>query len=193
MVKVQEVGKGMKVLELMVLVLALALYWANTAWGGEQQMLHGRVVYTDDGDTVVLLTQANTQVKIRLSSIDAPESSHTNHEVGRVGQPYANKATEFLASMVKGREVDARCYEADRYGREVCELLVDGLSANAEMVKKGWAWANTAANGRYLRDRSLIEAQASAQRNRLGLWAGNNPVPPWEWRKTCWQGGHCPQ
>lgn len=155
----------------------------------------GRVIHTDDGDTVIMLLADNSKLKIRLASIDAPEVSHTNHETGRIGQPYSNNSKEFLASMVQGRMVTADCPERDKYGRSVCTLSVGGTNVNAEMVRNGWAWANTANNGRYLRDRSLIGMQEEARLARKGLWQGRNPVEPWEWRHVCWESGGtaCPQ
>lgn len=156
-------------------------------------MLQGKVVYVDDGDTVILLTHEMQQTKIRLASIDAPESSHTNKQRGRVGQPYANNAQHFLADLVKGQEVSAKCFEQDRYGRSVCEIFKDGRSVNAQLVSSGWAWANQASKGRYLRDKSLVDLERQARAARVGLWAGANPVAPWEWRKTCWEGGDCRQ
>jgi len=151
----------------------------------------GRVVYVDDGDTLVLLVNEQTQMKVRLSSIDAPESSHTNKQTGRVGQPYSDNSTRYLASMVKGKGVNAHCFESDRYDRNVCELFVNGYSVNREMVKHGWAWANVSAQGRYLRDKSLLASQSDAQSRRLGLWGGNRPVEPWMWRDVCWKQGQC--
>lgn len=151
----------------------------------------GKVVYVDDGDTVVLLVDGNKQMKIRLSSIDAPESSHTNKQVGRIGQPYSDNSGKYLATLVKGQNVEAHCFEPDVYGRDVCELFIGGRSINKEMVAQGWAWANVAARGRYLRDKSLPSLEATARAGRVGLWAGSNPVPPWEWRDKCWKQGSC--
>lgn len=151
----------------------------------------GTVVYVDDGDTVVLLVDGRTQMKIRLSSIDAPESSHTNKQTGRIGQPYSANSGKFLAAMVKGVTVVAHCFETDRYEREVCELFVGGRSVNQEMVKQGWAWANVAAGGRYLRDKGLPSMEVAARTSHAGLWAGTNPVAPWEWRDVCWKQGKC--
>lgn len=176
---------------LLTLIAALAVASGSQARASET--LEGTVVYVDDGDTVSLLVSGHDQVKIRLASIDAPESSHTNHETGRVGQPYSDVSKRLLSELVKGKHVVAECPDIDRYGRKVCVLLVDGRSANAEMVRAGLAWANTAAGGRYLRDRSLLALQGAAQRDRLGLWAGQNPVPPWEWRDRCWKANVCPQ
>jgi len=138
------------------------------------------------------LINDHRQLKVRLASIDAPEAAHLNHQAGRKGQPFAANSREFLQRLIKGKEVRAFCVDVDRYGRSVCEIFVDGVSANVEMVKAGWAWANQASNGRYLRDKSLPRLEAAARSSHLGLWAGVHPIPPWEWRKRCWEQGHCP-
>lgn len=159
-----------------------------SAWSKD---MNGKVVYVDDGDTVVLLNETNAQVKIRLSSIDAPESSHTKKETGRIGQPYSENSGNFLASLVKGKVVNAHCFDTDMYGREICELFVTGQSVNQSMVANGWAWANTANHGRYLRDASLSGLESKARAAHIGIWAGANPVEPWEWRSKCWKKGQC--
>ncbi len=151
----------------------------------------GRVVFVEDADTVVLLVDGRSQMKIRLSSIDAPEKSHTSHETGRIGQPYSENSKTYLASLIKGKTVTANCFEADRYGRDVCEIFLDAKSVNQALVRDGWAWANMAANGRYLRDKSLPALEAAARSSHIGLWAGANPVPPWQWRDLCWKRGTC--
>ena len=153
----------------------------------------GEVIHVDDGDTVVLLVAGNQQVRVRLSSIDAPEASHTKKDKGRIGQPYAENAKRYLASLVKGQTVDGNCFEQDRYGRLVCELFANGYSVNRKMVEQGWAWANQATNGRYLRDKSLRTLESKAREDRAGLWAGSNPIPPWEWRSACWMNSRCGQ
>jgi endonuclease YncB( thermonuclease family) len=53
------------------------------------------------------------------------------------------------------------------------------VDANVEQVRRGMAWV-------YLRyvplGSPLYEAEANARLQKLGLWRGKNPVPPWEWR-----------
>jgi len=171
-------------------VLVLAIVAAAPVWATQFAMT-GKVVYVDDGDTLVLLVDGREQRKVRLASIDAPETSHTGQEKGRIGQPYSANSGRYLATLVKGKQVEARCFEADRYGRYVCDIFLDGRSVNREMVTQGWAWANVSARGRYLRDKSLVGLQESARAGRTGLWAGLNPVEPWVWRKQCWQMGEC--
>ena len=155
--------------------------------------IDGRAIYVQDGDTLIMLTPTNEQLEIRLSSIDAPESSHTKKQTGRIGQPHSDNSKQYLAALVKGKNVRAHCFESDKYERNVCELFVDGRSVNQAMVQAGWAWANRSARGRYLRDKSLIAIEAQARATHEGLWAGKNPVEPWAWRDVCWKQGMCAQ
>ena len=154
--------------------------------------LIGRVVYVDDGDTLVLRTSRAQEITVRLSSIDAPEVSHSAQESGRLGQPYGSDSKSFLRGLALHREVAATCFEQDRYGRQDCEVFVEGSSLNRAMVVSGMAWANVAAHGRYLRDPALVQYQRDAQQHRVGLWAGANAMSPWEWRSRCWNEDVCP-
>ncbi|TYK74209.1 nuclease [Comamonas sp. Z1] len=147
----------------------------------------GKVIYVDDGDTVVLLRSDNSRLKIRLSDIDAPESMH-GHK--RPGQPLSQKATDYLKSLVHGKIVNAHCYEYDRYKRGVCTITIDGQSVNLKMVDAGLAWANRA-NPRYVRDTRVYEAEVVAKKQAMGVWSLPNQVAPWRWRKDCWNDAAC--
>ena len=65
----------------------------------------------------------------------------------------------------------------DRYGRIVGRVYVDGLDVNRELVAQGFAWVYR----KYSKDAELLELEAEARENGLGLWADPNPIPPWEW------------
>lgn len=143
-----------------------------------------RVEKVLDGDTVIL---RGSSQRIRLANIDTPEMSHGH---GRPGQPFAVAATKWLQRTVEGKDVTLRCPDEDRYGRRVCVLLLNGQDVNKELVRQGLAWANTA-NPRYLRDKSVLDAQREAQRERRGLWANDRPTPPWLWRQECWEKRAC--
>jgi len=137
-----------------------------------------------------MLVDGNAQMKVRLSSIDAPETAHTKKSTGRIGQPFSNNSKDHL-NKIKGLTVEAICFESDRYGRDVCEIFLNGKSVNQDMVRSGLAWANTSNNRRYLRDKGLPALEAAARSQRAGLWADPYPVPPWEWRDRCWKSGDC--
>ncbi|OZI23316.1 hypothetical protein CAL26_07585 [Bordetella genomosp. 9] len=151
--------------------------------------LEGRIVRVADGDTVTLLGANNRQYKIRLASIDAPETGHGKE---KPGQPFAQASRQHLESLVAGRTLTARCYEQDRYGRDVCDLpAADGETANRKQVAAGYAWANTTRHGEYLRDASLPAAERAAREARKGLWAQPGAIEPWVWRFQCWNERKC--
>ena len=94
--------------------------------------------------------------------------------------------------MVLNQHLRLECFEQDHYGRNVCNVILpDQRVANRVMVEQGWAWAYTGSNGRYLRDKSLIQVQEQAQKARRGLWQDKNPTAPWVWRVQCWQRKQC--
>jgi endonuclease YncB( thermonuclease family) len=55
-----------------------------------------------------------------------------------------------------------------------------GVDANAEQVRRGMAWVSASST---LPNSLLPEMEANARLRRIGLWAGDKPEPPWEWRK----------
>ena len=149
--------------------------------------LTGKVVQVSDGDTINILIDRETH-RIRLASIDAPETSHGS---ARPGQSFGEASRKNLAEYVAGKTLTLTCYEKDRYGRDVCDVPVGETTANRLQVEKGMAWANQQGGGKYLRDRSLIELEKQARAQKLGLWAEPNAVAPWVWRDVCWQKQKC--
>ncbi|MGB6007335.1 thermonuclease family protein [Castellaniella sp.] len=146
--------------------------------------MSGQVVQVADGDTLTLLVGRQRQ-RVRLASIDAPE---TGHGRAQPGQPYGQAARKALADLVAGKTLTLRCYEQDQYGRDICDVpLADGRQANRLMVAGGMAWANRQGGGKYLRDAGLADLERQARQQRLGLWRDPKPVPPWEWRWKCWK------
>ena len=157
------------------------------AQGAGQYALTGKVVQVSDGDTINLLVD-KTQHRIRLASIDAPETSHGSE---RPGQPFGEASRKNLADYVAGKTLTLTCYEKDHYGRDVCDVPANGTTANRLQVQDGMAWANQQAKGKFLRDKTLVGLQSDAQKKKLGLWAEPGAVAPWEWRVVCWQNKKC--
>jgi micrococcal nuclease len=150
--------------------------------------LAGLVVYVADGDTFTLLVEGR-QERIRLASIDAPETTHGRE---RPGQPFGQVSKDALAKLVAGKVLSLICFERDRYDRNVCDVpLGDGSTANQKQVAGGVAWANMEGHGKYMRDPRIPELETQARRSRLGLWQSYDPVRPWVWRYQCWKQGQC--
>ncbi len=164
-----------------------------TAWTGPVQAqgfeLTGRVVRVADGDTLTILSGNRKQERVRLASIDAPE---TTKDSRRPGQPFAEASRRFLSDLVSGQHLTLSCHERDRHGRAVCDVpLAGGETANQKLVRAGMAMANREKGGRFLRDPRIAELEREAQQARVGIWSEPNPVPPWKWRYDCWQQGQC--
>lgn len=147
-------------------VLFLLFAWAGVGHAGEIQ---GRVVEILDGDTLTLLDDANRQHRIRLAQIDAPEQD----------QAFGRRARDHLAALAFGRRIQVEVVDTEVYGRIVGILWEGGRDLNKEMVRSGYAWVYT----RYARDPKLRVVEDEARRNARGLWAGQNPIPPWEYRR----------
>jgi endonuclease YncB( thermonuclease family) len=147
------------------LVLALALLTPFSAFSTEWT---GTVVGISDGDTLTVLNENNRQVKIRLAEIDAPESK----------QAFGQKSKQSLSDLCFKKPVIVDDHGTDRYKRTLGRIKCDGVDANAEQVKRGMAWAYK----QYLTDQSIAALEETARSGRTGLWADENPTPPWEFR-----------
>jgi|SRR5882672_923812 len=129
-----------------------------------------RVVSVHDGDTLTVLIDQR-QVKVRLTDIDAPE----------LGQPFGTRSKQSLSDMCFGKVASLDVRGHDRYKRALAQVTCDGRDANAEQVRRGYAWIYT----RYVRANSpLYGAQDEARSAHRGLWSDPAPVPPWSWRKN---------
>lgn len=140
------------------------------------------VVEVSDGDGFVT-TFANRRLAVRFGFVDAPE----------IGQFGGQEAKEFLLSLIYDRWVELVILTksdtggiTDRHGRIVCvPYLCDqnkfGLMRNieVEMVLNGWAWVME----RYGPAEHYFEALADAQRNKRGIWARDDNIDPWEFKR----------
>ena len=145
-------------------------------FGVSADTLNGKVVKITDGDTLVVLDAGNTQHKIRLSGIDAPESN----------QPFGQRSKEALSALVAGQRVEVDWHKRDRYGRVVGKIIAGVRDVNLAQVRAGMAWwYRKYANEQSPVDQRLYkDAEAKAKQASVGLWSGKNPIPPWEWRKS---------
>src|SRR5262249_36431064 len=141
-----------------------------------QQTISGRVVRIGDGDTITVLDAGNTQHRIRLQGVDAPES-HQN---------FGRQSKQNLSSLIFDRDVTVVYDKSDQYGRLVGKILLDGKDINLEQVKAGMAWHyKEDEREQTLEDRELYaRAEDEARRARRGLWVDANPIEPSEFRRA---------
>lgn len=160
----------MKTVRFYSLAAALAVAFVTAQAGSPNPVtITGPVTGISDGDTFYMAIEG-TPTRLRLAQIDAPEKA----------QPFGRRAEQSLRDLIGKREVTATWTKADRYGRPIVQVEVDGVNVNAEQVRRGFAWVYR----QYATDRSLYDLEAEARAARLGLWADPNAVEPWEWRKV---------
>jgi endonuclease YncB( thermonuclease family) len=129
--------------------------------------ISGKVVGVTDGDTITVLVNKETS-KVRLEGIDAPES----------GQSFGTKSKQALSEFVFGKVVTVRKTGTDRYGRTLGIVIVGDVDVNARMVKDGWAWHFK----KYNDEERLAKLEVAARNEKIGLWADENPLAPWDYR-----------
>lgn len=125
------------------------------------------VIGVTDGDTITVLVNKET-VKVRLEGIDAPES----------GQSYGIKSKQALSDTVFGKTVTVKKTGTDRYGRTIGIVVVGNIDANAKLVEDGWAWHFK----KYNDEQRLAKLEEAARKAKLGLWADEQPLAPWDYR-----------
>ena len=135
---------------------------------------NGRVVGVTDGDTVTVLDSSNTQHKVRLAGIDAPEKK----------QAFGLASKQNLSNLVYGKTVTIETSKRDRYQREVGKVIINGRDANLKQIEAGLAWHyKKYANEQSSADQqTYAAAEVQAQQGRRGLWNEANPTPPWDFR-----------
>lgn len=151
-------------MRLLLLILCLGL--SLKTFGNE--ILNGRVIGVLDGDTLSLLTEDATTVRIRLAQIDAPEKR----------QAFGQRSKQSLSDLAFDRQAEVQIDTLDRYGRLVGKVRVGGQDVNLLQIQRGMAWVYR----RYAKDPQYFEAEDKARKARVGLWADPEPTPPWIYR-----------
>ena len=120
--------------------------------------LTGVVVEVTSGDSVLLRTQDNREIPLKVWGIDSPE---TNNKTGQ-------RARKFTARLIEGESITANVKAKDNDGRIVCRIFFDGNRDLAEeLLKEGYAvWVTSLAPD----EAAYGAAQTIAQDKRRGLW-----------------------
>ena len=134
------------------------------------KVIIGRCTKVSDGDTIHVVTDGNVKFKVRLDRIDAPEKD----------QPYGKESTAYLTSLIRGKAVRVEWQKKDQYGRVLGIVFLDKTDVNLKMVETGNAWHYSY----FDKTPAYAAAESAAKEQKLGLWASDNVVSPYEWRKN---------
>ena len=154
------------------LLLIFVLFLSNIV---NAKTIEGLVVGVADGDTITVLDQQKNTYKIRLQGIDAPEKK----------QAFGEKSKQSLHDLVHGKQVRIEYDKEDKYGRIVGKITLDDLDICLQQLVLGMAWHyKKYQNEQSVADRVVYnDAELKSKSLKLGLWADETPLPPWEFRK----------
>jgi len=154
------------------LLLIFVLFLSNIV---NAKTIEGLVIGVADGDTITVLDQQKNTYKIRLQGIDAPEKK----------QAFGEKSKQSLHDLVHGKQVRIEYDKEDKYGRIVGKITLDDLDICLQQLVLGMAWHyKKYQNEQSVADRVVYnDAELKSKSLKLGLWADETPMPPWEFRK----------
>lgn len=133
------------------------------------QQIRGKVIKVSDGDTVTLLTDDYTQVKVRLFGIDCPEKN----------QDFGQKARRFVADQCLQKNVLVEKKGEDKYKRTLGIVFIDNVNLNELLLSKGLAWHYKF----FSKSAKYAELEQQAKKNKINIWSQPNPIAPWDFRK----------
>ena len=137
--------------------------------------IQGKVVSVSDGDTIKVLDATNTQHKIRLQGIDAPEKA----------QPFGQKSKQSLSQLVYNKQVTVEYQKKDKYGRTLGKVILNGTDVCLEQIRLGMAWHYKQYESEQSKEdrETYAQAELATRARALGLWKDKNAIPPWEYRR----------
>jgi endonuclease YncB( thermonuclease family) len=151
----------------MTCLIALFLFLAPCAAAAET--MQGKVIRIASGDTLTILDARKREHTVRLAEIDAPEGK----------QPFGAQSRQSLSALCLNKAAQIEWREKDGNGRYLGQVICAGVNANAEQVRRGFAWVSP----HFTKPGSpLYEIEAYARFREIGLWADARSIPPWEWR-----------
>lgn len=151
---------------LMTLVLAGILAVSGLCTG---ETISGTVTAVQSGD-LITIDQNGVSKTVRLYGVACPET----------GQPYADKAKEYVSGKVLNKEVSVEIKASDSEGRAVGAVVgKDYVNLNQSLLEAGLAWWD---NQNAEKDSALKNLNAKALASKTGLWAEAAPLAPWDYR-----------
>jgi len=137
-----------------------------------------QLTHASDGDSFELADAQKRTFQVRLYGIDAPEAR----------QAFGKDSRAHLLHLLKGQKVQLKTMYKDNYQRTVAIVYLsrdgkaDALSVNQRQIQAGMAWVYDYFCTSNICNTWKLE-EAMAQKQKLGLWKDDHPVPPWQWRK----------
>ncbi len=129
-----------------------------------------------DGDTIFVNkinyngSKENKSIKVRMFGIDAPE----------ISQDYGTNSRDYLSSLLKGKTVEIRGGNYDRYGRLLAVVYLNNENINEKMIQTGNAWWYDRYDPKNKNSKKYLE---EAKKKKIGIFSRANYIEPWKFRK----------
>ena len=138
------------------------------------EVLVGTVVGITDGDTITVLAKDNSEHKVRLMGIDAPEKT----------QDFGDESKKALSNYIYQKEVTVAYKKLDKYQRKVGKVILYEQDICLAMIELGMAWHYKDYEKEQSKtDRDLYsQAEVKARESRIGLWQLSKAIKPSEFR-----------
>jgi endonuclease YncB( thermonuclease family) len=136
-----------------------------------------KVLTVGSGD-ILLVDDGTNKVVIRIIGIDAPED----------GQLVYEEAKKNLSDLLLGKKVVLK-YSLhnlkDDAGYFPTRVFIGGNDVGLNLLENGFAWYNEKDKYFFEKkdDKENVKAEAAAQVAKLGVWKGERPQKPWEYKK----------
>ena len=134
------------------------------------EVLVGTVVGITDGDTITVLAKDNSEHKVRLMGIDAPEKT----------QDFGDESKKALSNYIYQKTVTVDYKKLDKYQRKVGKVILDKQDICLAMIELGMAWHYKDYEKEQSKtDRDLYsQAELKAREAKIGLWQDNKAIEP---------------
>lgn len=173
----------------------------NSAIAAEHRMIKGVIAKVVDGDTLWVQSRANNNsedaaastkpLKVRMISIDAPETHLPTPQGVKGQQPWGDQATTQLNELSPlGKSVSVEDFGTDKYDRMLARVYVGDNDVNLDMVRSGWAIpyiiCEKCEEDFFKKENTedYLSACEQARKKGIGIWNKSKPLKemPFEFR-----------
>ncbi len=105
---------------------------------------------------------------VSLAGIDAPEITRIK---SGPGQPYGQRAKEYLAELILNELVDIKAYGLDTNDRILGVVFLEGKNINLEMVRAGLAEVCRGKPPKGLNLEPYLKVESEARKAKRGIWS----------------------
>lgn len=135
-----------------------------------EKVVFAKVIRVIDGNTIEILTEDKEVYQVILKDVDSPE----------LGQEFGNEAKKFTENLLLKKKVTVEMKGKDMWGNRLVGItLKNGKSVEVELLQAGLAWQNKLKS----KNAELTTMEQNSKENKLGLWASDNPIAPWIYRR----------